>query len=110
MKYLLYLSLFLFTVSCSSPASTDYEANRTYHIAFNLPETAHVYIWLENAYHTKMKTILDEELPKGTHAIQIIMEDENGNKYPEGIYNVHIKTKDYSKSTTLIFAPFYSRL
>lgn len=109
MKYLLYLPLFLFTLSCSSPVSTDYEVTGTTRISFNLPENSHVLIWLENAYHTKMKTLVDQELPSGTHSVQLIMEDDNGNKYPEGIYNYFLRTDDVFLSRTLVYAPNSAR-
>ncbi len=109
MKYLLYLSLFLITASCSSPVSTDYEVIGTTNINFKIPEDSHVKIWLENSYHTKLKTLMDEELPKGTYSIPLHMEDENDNKYPEGIYNLYLKTKDFSYSKTMLYAPNSTR-
>lgn len=100
-----YVSLFIsvfFLFSCSSPVSTK-EDSRTTMISFALPERGHVHVWVENAYQTKVKTLVNKLLPAGTHNLTLEMIDNKGNPLPYGVYSYYIKTEDHSLSRSLLF-------
>lgn len=72
-------------------------------IGFMLEETSHVELWIENAYQTRVITLVDEEREAGNYEVSFDMVDSNGNRLPNGLYTYHLETDSHSFSSTMIF-------
>lgn len=79
--------------SCSNATSAGDDIISA-QIHFELPEDSHVELWLENNYHTRVKTLVDEQLNQGSHSVQLVMTDENGSPLPEGVYKYTLKAEE----------------
>lgn len=96
-----FLSLFIVStllLSCSNSLSPTGYNDTTMSIQFSIPESDHVNIWIENAYQTKVVTVLGEFKVAGSHTVQFELVDYNGNKLPKGLYTYRIKSGAYTAS------------
>ncbi|WP_142454353.1 hypothetical protein [Gracilimonas mengyeensis] len=89
--------------ACSNSVSTKEDPGTT-HLRITLPEDGHVHAWVENAYQTKVKTVVNRYLQKGPYSFAIKMEDKKGKPLPYGIYTYHVKTDTLSHAGTLVYS------
>lgn len=101
MKPALYLPLVLLMIACSNSLSTESNPG-TMTINFDLPEDTHVKLWIENSYHTDVKTLLNKNMPQGIHSVAWDTKDDNGDLVPSGLYIYHIKTDEIHSSRTML--------
>jgi hypothetical protein len=87
---------------CSNSVGPEDDVIPSTTISFSLVETSHVDLWIENAYQTKVLTLVDEEREAGNYEVSFDMIDSNGNRLPDGIYTYHLKVDDDSLSRILI--------
>lgn len=103
MKSVLFASLALLLAACSNSLATESIEIPTTNLNFSIPNETHVSLWIENAYQTKVRTLVDERLPPGSHTIELEMIDDNGNHLPYGLYVYYIQTDDYSHSNIFFY-------
>ena len=61
-------------------------------LGFQIEKSTHVHIWVENTYHTRVKTILDEEREPGVYQ-EPLGSDSDGNRLPKGMYTYYLETE-----------------
>ncbi len=71
-------------------------------IEFALEETSHVELWIENAYQTRVITLVDEKRDAGVHTVSFDMVDSKGNRLPDGLYTYHLVSDSFSTSNTVV--------
>jgi len=98
-SFLLFLSLIW---GCSNSVGPEDDVIPSTTINFSLEETSHVKLWIENAYQTRVITLVDEERDAGIHTISFDMIDSKDNRLPNGLYTYHLETEFYSQSRTMI--------
>jgi flagellar hook assembly protein FlgD len=98
-SFLLIFSLFW---GCSNTVGTEKDTISSTTISFSLEESSHVKLWIENAYQTRVITIIDEERDAGLHSVSFKMVDSKGNSLPNGLYTYHLKSDSFSTSRTII--------
>ena len=80
------LSVSLLFGSCSNSIGPYDDTIASTSISFALPETSHVRLWIENAYQTRVITLVDEERTAGSHTVTFEMVDPKGNRLPGGLF------------------------
>jgi len=98
-SFLLIFSLFL---GCSNTLGNENDIIPFTTISFSLEESSHVKLWVENAYQTKIITLVDEELNSGQYNVPLEMVDSKGNRLPNGLYTYHLKSDYFSASRIFI--------
>ncbi|PKK83728.1 MAG: hypothetical protein CVT49_06830 [candidate division Zixibacteria bacterium HGW-Zixibacteria-1] len=71
-------------------------------IEFALPAKGHVTISIYDILGRKVKTLLDETIPAGSHAIDWNGQDDEGNSLPSGIYLYGIKAGEYNLARKMV--------
>ena len=70
-------------------------------IQYDLPQNSHVKIVLYNIRGQKVKILVDEQKPTGTHNVVWNGKTEFGSEAPSGVYFYSFVTKQYSKTRKL---------
>jgi hypothetical protein len=70
-------------------------------IEYQIPVPCDVLINVYNIHGQLIKTLVNENLPSGRHAIQWDGSDRNGNLIPSGIYVVQMKAAAFTKSISI---------
>lgn len=94
--------LFLFVSGCSNTLGPENDEIPTTIISFTIEEPGHVKLWVENAYKTKVLTLVDEQKNAGNYTVTIEWIDENGNRLPYGMYTYFLETDSLSISRTFV--------
>lgn len=95
------ITVFFLFSGCSNSVGNENEPPGITMISFTIPEKTHVKLWIENAYQTTVRVLVDEERAAGNYTVLVI--DENGNRLPKGAYTYYIETEDESLSRHLIY-------
>ena len=98
-SFLLFLSLIW---GCSNSVGPENDVIPSTTISFALVETSHVKVWIENAYQTRIITLVDEERDAGNYSVSFEMIDSKGNRLPSGLYTFHLETEDLSQYRAVI--------
>lgn len=108
MKYNIILTsailILLFVSGCSNSLDTNVDTAPSTTIAYHLPDSTHVELWIENAYKTRVVTLVDEVQSAGTYHVDFEAVDDQGNTLPPGIYFYFLKTDDNSASRYMILS------
>ena len=96
------LSVSLLAGSCSNSIGPEDDTIASTNINFSLPEASHVKLWIENAYQTRVVTLVDEERAAGSHSVVFEMVDSKGKKLPGGLYTLRLKTASDTSSRTFL--------
>lgn len=96
---LLFLSLIW---GCSNSVGPENDVIPSTTISFEIVETSHVKLWIENSYQTRVITLVDEELDAGIYTFSINVIDSKGNRLPNGLYTYYLESNSYSTSRTMI--------
>ena len=96
------LSVSLLAGSCSNSIGPEDDTIASTNINFSLPEASHVKLWIENAYQTRVATLVDEERAAGSHSVVFEMVDSKGKKLPGGLYTLRLKTASDTSSRTIL--------
>jgi len=72
--------------------------NPTTDISFDLPRSTHVTLNVYNILGQKARTLIDENLPAGSHIITFDGRDDGGYELSSGIYFYQIKAGEFSQS------------
>ncbi len=88
---------------CSNPVGPEDDAIWYTKISFVIDEPSHVELWVENAYQTKVKSLVDEKREAGSYGIEFKMVDSDGNRLPDGIYTYHLITDYDSVARSFVF-------
>lgn len=73
------LSVSLLFGSCSNSIGPYDDTIASTIVSFALPESSHVKLWIENAYQTRVITLVDEERAAGSHTVTFELVDPKGN-------------------------------
>lgn len=101
----LLILLLLLAAGCSNSLQPDTVPPQTKAIRFALPDTSHVKLWIENAYQTRVRTLVDKVKQPGSYTVNFHMVDEKGNALSYGLYTYHISTDSLSVTRTFIYEP-----
>lgn len=97
------IAVFFLISGCSNSVGNENEPPGITMINFAIPETTHVKLWVENAYQTTVRVLVDEEREAGVYSVPLEMIDENGDRLPKGAYTYYIEIDDESLSRHLIY-------
>ncbi len=78
--------------------------NPTTLIQFDLPQNAHVQLNIYNLLGNKVRTLVNQDLPAGSHQISWDGRDGHGNILPTGIYFYKIIAGDFVQTRKMILA------
>jgi len=68
--------------------------NPSTRISFSIPNDSNIELLIYNIKGQKVKTLIEEQMPKGSHSIIWNGDDENNNSVSSGIYLYKLKVND----------------
>jgi hypothetical protein len=77
--------------------------NPSTQISFNIPSPENVQMVVFNSLGQKMRTLINENLPSGTHQVAWNGRDNFGNELPAGIYYYQIKAGEFQQTRKMLF-------
>ncbi len=94
----------------SSPIPTDFELSQNHPNPFNpmttirfaIPQAENVQLDILNIIGQRVRTLVDEVRPAGTHEVQWDGRDNNGNAVSSGVYLYRIKAGEFTETKKMV--------
>ena len=77
--------------------------NPSTQISFTIPTAEYVQLTVFNSLGQKMTTLLQENIPAGSHQISWNGQDDSGNELPAGIYYYQLKAGEFQQTRKMLF-------